>query len=76
MPTRSSSTAPTRASAYISRNKGGNSDVLQYSDGIHFRELAPLGDALEELTADGKLEREVVLCARFKPFVELYLRGQ
>ena len=50
-----------------------NDDVLQYGDSIAFRELAPLGDAFEELAANSKLEGEVVLRSRLKPFVKFNL---
>jgi hypothetical protein len=36
--------------------------------------MAVLADALEELSADGELESEVVFCPRLEPLVECDLR--
>jgi hypothetical protein len=38
--------------------------------------MATLADALEELSADGELESEVVFCPRLEPLVEFDLRGE
>ena len=38
--------------------------------------MAALADALEELSADGELESEVVFCPRLEPLVEFDLRGK
>lgn len=47
----------------------------KHSDSVQFCELAALGDALEQLAADGEFEGEVVLCSGFEPFVEFDLVG-
>jgi hypothetical protein len=38
--------------------------------------MAALADALDELSADGELESEVVMCPRLEPFVEFDLQGR
>ena len=38
--------------------------------------MAALADALEELSADGELEGEVVFCPGLEPFIEFDLRGK
>jgi len=38
--------------------------------------MSALVDALEELSADGELESEVVFCPRLEPLVEFDRRGK
>ena len=38
--------------------------------------MAALADALEELSADGELEGEVVFCPGLEPFVEFDIWGK
>ena len=54
----------------------GDANVPKHGDGISLREMAALADALEELSADGELESEVVFCPRLEPLVEFDLRGK
>jgi hypothetical protein len=54
----------------------GDANVPKYGDGISLREMATLADALEELSADGELESEVVFCPRLEPLVEFDLWGE
>ena len=50
-----------------------DANVPKHSDGISFREMATLTDALEELSAD---ESGVVFSPRLEPFIEFDLRGK
>ena len=54
----------------------GDANVPKHGDSISLREMSALVDALEELSADGELESEVVFCPRLEPFIEFDLRGK